>query len=61
MIKGIHSKILILNALFATNLIMNQKIAVINTQGVAFLTILKGIVDIKIKKGQKWAKFYEGR
>ena len=53
MINRFHRKILILSALFVTSLIMNQKITVINDQGIAFLTILKGIAGIKIKKRQK--------
>lgn len=52
MTEGSHSKILILSALFVIGLIMNQKIAVINAQDVAFLTILKGIAGIKIKKAK---------
>ena len=50
MTEGIHSKIQILSASFVIGLIMNQKIVVINAQGVAFLTILKGIAGIKIRK-----------
>ena len=52
MIKRFHRKILILSALFVTSLIINQKITVINDQGIAFLTILKGIAGIKIKKAK---------
>lgn len=56
--EGSHSTILISSALFLIGLIMNQKIAVINAQVVAFLTILKGIAGIKIKKAK--IKFYKG-
>ena len=50
--RGNSQKIHILSALFVISLIMNPKIAVINAQGVAFLIILKGIVDIKIRKAK---------
>ena len=52
MTEGIHNKIQILSSLFAIGLIMNQKIAIINAQVVVFLTILKGIASIKIKKAK---------
>ena len=52
MTEGIHRKIHILSASFVIGLIMNQKIVVINAQGVAFLTILKGIAGIKIRKAK---------
>ena len=50
MTERIHRKIQILSASFVIGLIMNQKIIVINAQGVTFLTNLKEIAGIKIRK-----------
>ena len=55
-LDGVHNKIqviLILSALFAKGLIMNQRIVVLDVQNAEFLIILNEIVGIKIKKETK--------